>query len=89
MAGLSDTEQIYIPSVQESQTMLAEVEDWIKRLKALNVSSEIAVYMARDFLSPMRILATENLGTAAAKGGLPPSDSITAVGGYSLLLEEE
>jgi len=35
--------------------MLANMERYIRALKALNVSSDIAAYIARDYLSPMRL----------------------------------
>jgi hypothetical protein len=46
---------IYTPSNKESNRLLDNVETWIKHLRSLNVSADIAAYIARDFLSPMRI----------------------------------
>lgn len=55
MPGITDCKDIYSPSIPESIAMRAEVVAWIKDLKALNVSADIAAFVARDFLSPMRI----------------------------------
>lgn len=46
---------VYSPSDEESARLLANVTNWVEKLRKQNVSSDIAAYIARDFLSPMRI----------------------------------
>jgi hypothetical protein len=55
MAGMVSTGGIFVPTIEESQALLNEMTTWIKQLKALNVSADIAAFVARDCLSPMRI----------------------------------
>jgi hypothetical protein len=79
MPGLTPTSQIYIPSIPESQAMLSEVKLWIRELKSLNVSADIAAYITRDFLSPMRIVeaALPDLANCpGGKGEAPPNEQV-------------
>lgn len=78
---------IFIPSDEESERLLKNAITWIKALKALNVGSDIAAYIARDMLSPMRYRPLESDGTQAHDCNVPSGS--THAQGYWIAEGEE
>lgn len=58
MVGSIEFANAYSPTSEESSALLAEVVKWIKELKKLNLSTELAAALAKDFLQPV-CFATE------------------------------
>lgn len=65
---------IYTPTNEEADRLLANIEKWVSALRKQNVAADIAAYIARDFLAPMRIRPLDGDGVQN-HGDLP--DGVT------------
>jgi hypothetical protein len=71
---------VYTPSDEESNRLLANVEKWVQVLRKQNVAADIAAYIARDFLSPMRIKPLDGDGVQSHDCTLPKEETAAVNG---------
>lgn len=85
---MGDKTGIFIPSEEESKRMLGMVLEWVHMLKNQRVSPDIAAYIARDMLSPMRYRPLESDSVQSHNCELP-SGLVQGSSVYIPMPEEE